>query len=138
MMTQVIHVEGWKVIVFYVVKREHVGIITDTLSMAGCEDRLISLAEENIMSSRADNGITFANPNKRTAVMVIGYCKDACQYYNTIAHETAHLSAYITKHNHGTIDSEDYCYLTGYIAQLLYPAARHVICPCCLSNTKRL
>lgn len=131
-----IKVCGWTVSVFMAVTRYNVGEIVRALEEAHCNGTLIQSAADNITTETRNNGVTYSNPRSRRAVVVIGYCDAAGQYFNTIVHEITHLTTHIARYEGIDPNGEGFCYLAGDIASKMYKAAKEVVCPCCLKEVR--
>lgn len=64
-------------------------------------------------SGRMNRGFTFANPDMRRAVVVVGPTTNGKQFLNTFTHELRHLADAIAKSIGYDLDAEEPAYLTG-------------------------
>lgn len=121
----------WMIIVFYCAGRNDADEILQTLQRFGCSDESLAQAEENLMASSLDTGLTYTNNSKRGTVMVISESSSPEEFWNTMDHEKGHAVQHI-----GSALGLDYMgeaqqYLAGVIAKEMYPIARQFICKGC-------
>ena len=117
----------WMITVFYWAGRNDADEILQTLQRFGCSDESLAQAEENLMASSLDTGLTYTNGSKRGTVMVISESSSPEEFWNTMDHEKGHAVQHI-----GSALGLDYMgeaqqYLAGAIAKEMYPIARQFI-----------
>lgn len=117
----------WMIIVFYWAGWNDANEILQTLQRFGCSDESLAQAEENLMASSLDTGLTYTNGSKRGTVMVISESSSPEEFWNTMDHEKGHAVQHI-----GSALGLDYMgeaqqYLAGAIAKEMYPIARQFI-----------
>lgn len=122
---------GWHVRVYYAVDKYYADEITDVLVRIGCRGKQLSDAKRNLWSGNLDSGLTFANPEMREAVMVIGLTSSAKQHANSTLHEQMHLMAYIADSLGLDPYGEEICYIGGELAQKMHSITRLFECDCC-------
>lgn len=124
----VVNGRRWGITVFVPVTRYHVEEILDTLLSIGMNEDNYKDTVENLTSGRVNNGITFSNPYLRRSVSVWACSTSPAQYFNLIVHELHHLSVHIASMNGMDLEGEGVCYLSGDIAEILYPLCKRLIC----------
>ena len=74
---------------------------------------VINRASRIMESGRMNRGFTFANPDIRRALVVIGPSSSGKQFLNTFTHEVRHLADAIAKSIGYELDSEEPAYIMG-------------------------
>ncbi len=120
----------WTVLAYYNAGTESAEGILAVLEMVGCKGHSLERAEDNLMSGLLNSGLTYTNPKHRTTVMVINESTGPEQFWNTLDHEKGHVVEHIAEALDIDRASEEYQYLRGYLAQMMYPAAAAYVCPC--------
>ena len=121
---------GWHVTVFYDTGPEDFDEIGEALFLAGCSDNGIRRSERNILSRGVNKGLTFSNRLRRLSIMSLGEADSLPQFLNTWQHEITHLNRHMCEAFRIDPFSEEAAYLSGDIAQLMYPVLSHYICGC--------
>lgn len=83
-----------------------------------------------LRNSGPNFGITYSNFAKRESVMVIGAAESPGEYFNTVVHESFHLSKHITQCDGIDPYSEDAAYITGDFVQKVYREFGDFLCLC--------
>lgn len=122
---------GWHVRIFYAVDKYYADEITDVLVRIGCRGQQLRDAKKNLWSGDLDSGLTFANPDIKEAVMVIGLTSNARQHANSTLHEQMHLLSYIASSLNLDPYGEEICYIGGELAQKMHPVTNVFECDCC-------
>ena len=81
----------------------------------------------NVWLGELNTGFTHSNFHKKQSIIAISPTSSKAQFMNTVLHEIKHLQSHICKYYKVAEDSEDAAYLTGYIAQKIYPVFRELI-----------
>ena len=81
----------------------------------------------NIWLGKPNTGFTHTDFNKKWSIVAISTSSSKSQFTNTLLHEIKHLQSHICKYYKVAEDTEDAAYLTGYIAQKMYPVFRRFI-----------
>ena len=72
------------------------------------------------------------SPKKtRKSVIVISVASSASQFVNSMFHEVHHLSCHIADQLGYDLMGEDVCYLSGEIAEKMFPVASKFMCEHC-------
>ncbi len=132
MIKQEIYLErarGWEVIAFYAVTHYEVDEIMRSLEDAGAKGRNLQTAYENLSSGKSNTGLCFSGEGK--SVIVISVASSASQFVNSMFHEVHHLSCHIADQLGYDLMGEDVCYLSGEIAEKMYPIASKFMCEHC-------
>lgn len=67
--------------------------------------------------STFNSGMTVSNDDLRMSAMFISDATSKSQWFNTLAHETAHVANAITSYYNRPCSGEDFAYLSGFIFQ---------------------
>lgn len=121
----------WTIYVFISCGRYRVHDIITKLISLGCEGRNLSKAYRNLISEKADTGLTYSNKTKRASVMVVGYASSAEEFFNSLLHEMRHVEEHIATADGIDPYGEDVAYLIGDLSQAIYPLIKHFLCDCC-------
>ena len=86
--------------------------------------RSFNMSERNInkslkILSTHNSGMAVSNFDLRMSAMLIGKPTSNAQFWNSIVHETAHVSSAITEYYDEPCDGEAIAYLQGYIFQCI-------------------
>lgn len=80
----------------------------------------VMIRAKHIMESgRKNRGFTFANPELKRALVVVGPSTSGKQFTNTLAHELHHLAVAIAKSIGYDLNSEAPAYIAGDATQAL-------------------
>lgn len=126
----------WQVKVYMPVESLNVTEIMAALNHVGISQTNLRNAYECIMKEEFNCGLTFSNPSERASVMVIGVASNAAEFYNTLQHEQTHLAMHIAEADAINVGSEEFAYLVGDIARVLFPHARPYLCEQCRESGK--
>lgn len=84
-------------------------------------DRKISEKIYDLFKKEKENvGFTFSKSNNRKSILVIGNSSDSKSFLNTFTHEITHLAVHISKRLNIPFTGEEFCYLVGEIAEMMY------------------
>lgn len=86
----------------------------------GASDEDLYAAGSMLRKSAPNFGLTFSSFANRESVMVIGVAESSSEYFNTIVHESFHLSKHIAQCDGIDPYSEDAAYITGDFVQRVY------------------
>lgn len=121
----------WTAGVFLAVHSSDAEAVLGRLRAIGCDDGYLIKAEENIRQNRLNRGLTYSNMAERKSVMVVGEASSASEFLNSLTHELHHLVAHICEASGVDLASEEACYLTGGLAQLIHRDASGLLCEHC-------
>ena len=100
------------------------------IALLGCSDEGIATTYEQLSSGILNNGFTYSNRALRRSVMSLGRASSFAQFLNSFVHELHHLATHIATTTGVDLQGEDVCYLSGNIAQRMYPILMHYISKC--------
>lgn len=120
---------GWKVAFFYSVTHYEVEEIMHSLEEAGARGENLELAYENLTSGNVNTGLCYSGDGQ--SVLVISVASSASQFFNSIVHELHHLSSHIAERLDYDLMGEEICYLSGEIAEKMFPVAKKFLCEYC-------
>lgn len=90
------------------------------LKRIGCKEKAIDDARKHLSKRNCNTGLTYSNTQEKTSVMVIGKATSEEELLNTIAHESLHVVSHICGKYDISMDSEESCYLLGWIVEKCY------------------
>lgn len=122
---------NWLVKIYYEVEKKDAERIIRALKDAGCKGRKMIDAKGKLAQCIPDTGFTFSNPGERRSVVMM--CNTTCadEFANSFEHEKRHLSINIADAYDIDIHSEEFAYLAGDIAQMMFSVAKRFMCDCC-------
>lgn len=97
----------------------------------GADDYVIKQASKIMDSERLNCGFTFANPDLKRAVVVVGPTSSGKQFINTCVHEIHHLAVAIADSLGYDLEGESPAYLAGDSALALAETICEFGCPNC-------
>ena len=97
----------------------------------GADDYVIKQASKIMDSERLNCGFTFANPDLKRAVVVVGPTSSGKQFVNTLVHEIHHLAVAIADSLGYDLEGESPAYLAGDSALALAETICEFGCPNC-------
>lgn len=121
---------GWEVFAYYAVSRCFQEEIMDRLYEIGCRDENLRTAYENLTAGKRDTGLTYSNHERGQTVLVISQTSSPEEFMNSFEHETFHLKQHIAKSSGMDLWGEEIAYLSGEIAQKMFPVAKMFLCEC--------
>jgi len=120
----------WKVYVYYNTTPYDTDELTHKLYSLGCSEDSILRACKQLLGGEYNNGFTYTNRVLKRSVVSLGRSSDFPQFLNSFVHELHHLSTHIAQANGIRLDGEEICYLSGSIAQKMYPILVHYLTRC--------
>ena len=121
----------WHVRVYYAVSRYWTADILRDLRAAGCSVRQLRKAYGNLRTGDLNTGITYSNFARRETVMVISLTSTPAEFLNSWTHEMQHLCRHIVQSFAIDPYGEEAAYLSGDVAQKMFPVARKMLCEHC-------
>lgn len=121
----------WHIRIYYAVDKYYADEIMDDLIAIGYRGEMLTEAKESLWAGKIDTGLTYANPNTREAVMVIGIASSGGQFYNTLIHEQLHLLSYIAREHGLDPYGEKIAYVAGELGMKMYSKAAALMCDGC-------
>lgn len=128
----------WEVMIYYAVDDYYTEEIMGSLYEIGCRGDNLQTAYNNLSSGQLDTGLTYSNYQSRQSVIVIGMASSPEQFINSFEHETFHLKQHIAKAFDLDVWGEEIAYLSGDIAQKMFPKIKLFICACGKKEINRL
>lgn len=132
MKRQVIHIPEyeWTAYVYYDTTQYDTDEILNKLYSLGCSEKGILRTRKQLLGGGYNNGFTYSNRSLKQSVVSLGRASEFAQFLNSFVHELQHLSTHIAQANGINLDGEEICYLSGWIAQEMYPILIHYISRC--------
>lgn len=132
MKRQVIHIPEyeWTAYVYYDTTQYDTDEILNKLYSLGCSEKGILRTRKQLLGGGYNNGFTYSNRVLKQSVVSLGRASEFAQFLNSFVHELQHLSTHIAQANGINLDGEEICYLSGWIAQEMYPILIHYLISC--------
>lgn len=132
MKRQMIHIPEyeWTAYVYYDTTPYDTEELLDKLYELGCSEKGILKTYEQLSSGILNNGFTYSNRPLKRSVMSLGRASSFAQFLNSFVHEVHHLATHIAEAVGMSLVGEPICYLSGNIAQKMYPILIHYISNC--------
>ena len=132
MKRQLIHIPkyGWEVHVYYDTTPKDALEVISKIRRLGCSENSILRTYKQLSGGALDNGFTYTNRALKQSVMNLGRSSSFAQFLNSFVHELHHLCTHIATAYGMDLQGEDVCYLSGDIAQRMYPILMHYISKC--------
>lgn len=121
---------GWRVTVLCGAANGDSGAILGLMGRLGASDKDLYAAGSILRKSAPNFGLTFSSFPNRESVMVIGVADSPSEYFNTVVHESFHLSKHIAQCDGIDPYSEDVAYITGDFVQRVYAEFGDQLCLC--------
>lgn len=120
----------WIVHVYYDTTPYDTEELLDKLYELGCTEKGLSRVREQLLGGNYNNGLTYSNRALRQSVVSLGRASSFPQFLNSFVHEVHHLATHIAEAVGMSLVGEPICYLSGNIAQKMYPILIHYISNC--------
>lgn len=120
----------WIVDVYYDTTPKDAATIIKKIRALGCPIEGILRTYEQLSSGILNNGFTYSNKALKQSVVSLGRTSSFAQFLNSFVHELHHLATHIATTVNMPLDGEEICYLSGDIAQTMYPVLIHYISLC--------
>lgn len=132
MKRQVIHIPEyeWTAYVYYDTTQYDTDEVLNKLYSLGCSEKGILRTRKQLLGGGYNNGFTYSNRSLKQSVVSLGRASEFAQFLNSFVHELQHLSTHIAQANGINLDGEEICYLSGWIAQEMYPILIHYLTRC--------
>lgn len=132
MKRQVIYIPEyeWTAYVYYDTTQYDTDEILNKLYSLGCSEKGILRTRKQLLGGGYNNGFTYSNRSLKQSVVSLGRASEFAQFLNSFVHELQHLSTHIAQANGINLDGEEICYLSGWIAQEMYPILIHYLTRC--------
>lgn len=130
-MTFVLPKYGWTVRVYLPVDATNAEEILRTLERSGISQTNLRNAYRHIVEDGLNCGLTYSNPRTRESVMAVGAATSAEECYDTLIHEQTHLAMHIAEKEGLDVREEEFAYLMGDIARMIFPMAEPYLCEHC-------
>ena len=120
----------WKVYVYYDTTPYDTEELLGKLRSLGCSENGILRTRKQLLGGDYNNGFTYSNRALKQSVVSLGRASEFSQFLNSFVHELHHLSTHIAQAYGIPLDGEEICYLSGGIAQEMYPILIHYLSKC--------
>lgn len=90
-----------------------------------------TVAEDNLLSGRVNEGLCYSNYRNHASVLVISGTSSPEQFMNSLIHEIRHLERHIEQAYNIDPYSEEAAYLAGHIGEMMFPVAKQFVCEHC-------
>lgn len=117
----------WTVYVYYNTTPRDTNEITHKLIQLECSKNGILKARSQLLSGAYNIGLTFTNRALKQSLMSLGEASSFAQFLNSFVHELHHLVTHIACAVGMSLIGEEICYLSGSLAQKMYPVLLHYI-----------
>lgn len=124
----------WMIYAFYDTTASDLDAVMGALYDVNCDYGTAQRAYENLSEGKRNTGLCYSNYRHRLSVLVISRTTSASEFISTWHHELCHLQSHIADVCHIDKMGEDLAYLTGSIAQKMFPKIKHLFCDCCRKN----
>lgn len=104
------------------------------LERLGAPGGILRSAEANMACSLVNNGLTYASPEARETLMVVGRTTSAAELFNSLVHELDHATLFTFPHLGITPGTEQAAYFKGGLARELFPIIQPFLCDHCRQN----
>ena len=122
---------NWYVRIFYATTSAKASSIIRELWNIGCRGEDLIKATRNLTNGYLDTGLTYSNYPGKKSVMVVSLASSPAQFLNSWTHEMLHLCRHIS-HCFGINPyGEEAAYLSGTVAQKMFPVAKKFLCEHC-------
>ena len=125
---------GWHVKVFYAATSSKARMIMEELANIGCHGVDLVTAARNLSNGKPDTGLTYSNYHLRETVMVVSITSSPAQFLNSWTHEMLHLCRHVSTCFGLDPYGEETAYLSGTVAQKMFPVAKKFLCEHCRNN----
>lgn len=120
----------WLVDIYYDSTSMDAKEIVRKIALLGCSEEGILTTYKQLSSGILNNGFTYSNRALRRSVMSLGRASSFAQFLNSFVHELHHLVTHISTTVGLDLQGEGICYLSGDLAQRMYPILLHCISNC--------
>ena len=120
----------WGIYVYYDTTPKDAEEVLEKLYDLGCSENSILITRNQLLGGDYNNGFTYSNRALKQSVVSLGRASKFSQFLNSFSHELHHLSTHIAQAYGIPLDGEDVCYLSGSIAQKMYPILIHYLTRC--------
>lgn len=110
----------WDVTAIYDFSCSHLSDLIDLLVELDCTNTTIKQIIKNLGDCRLNKGICFSNISSNKSIIVIGKSSSSEEFFNTLIHETFHLTLHISEKFNIDPFSEELAYLAGDLAESQY------------------
>lgn len=131
MIHKALKIGRWVVDFLFVIGKYDIEGVLSCLYDIKASVSVMSRAERIMESGKMNRGFTFANPDLRRALVVIGPTTSGKQFLNTFTHEVRHLADAIARSIGYDLDAEGPAYLTGDAAMSLAEVVCELGCMHC-------
>lgn len=119
MIHRVLRIGRWSVDFLFSVGRYDIDGVLACLRDAHAPRRILSQAEDLMLSCERNCGFTYSNPIRKRAVVLIGPTTSGAEFLDTLVHEVHHLSVAIASELGVDLEGETPAYISGDSARAL-------------------
>ena len=131
MIHRVLLIGKWVVDFVFATRSYDIDGILSCLYDAGAPGWVMDDADGLMSAGEYNTGFTYANPEIRRAVVVVGPTTSGAEFANTISHELYHLAVAISDELGIDLEGEAPAYLLGYTLQSLVSVVCELGCDHC-------
>lgn len=117
----------WQVVVLYEVDNSDTSDVISILKLFGADTNVISVACDNIINNKFNNGFTYSDLHKHKTLIAIGKASSKGELINTIVHEANHLQSHIATEFNLDEKGEEVCYLIGGVVKTMFKVFSKII-----------
>lgn len=121
---------GWRITVICGADGSDSDEILRLMRRLNASDEDLYQAGSVLRKSAPNFGLTFSSFRDRESLMVIGKAESSEEYFNTVVHESFHLSKHIVQCDGIDPYSEEAAYITGDFVQRMYAEFKDYLCLC--------
>lgn len=126
----------WFCTIYYEAEPDDAYEILHKLEDVGADNESLRDAADNLFSSKLNRGLTYSNYHIRESVVVLSKTTSAAEFFDTFVHESGHVVMHISQALHIKVYGEEYQYLRGTLAKMMFSFAKHLMCDECRSHEK--
>lgn len=133
MIRHVFHIEQhrWTFRIYVAMDCFWAGEIIRHLWRLGASDDILIEAARNMQCGRLNNGLTYASPEARETLVVVGLTTTPAELFNSVVHEIDHAGEFTFPLVGITPGTEEAAYFKGGIAREIFPLIQPYLCDCC-------
>lgn len=113
MIRRTLRIGRWLAYFLFVRDRYDKEMILSFLDTFGASESVLERADKIMRDGFLNRGFTFANPDMRRALVVIGPTSSGDEFVNSLAHELHHLSVAIAQNIGFDLEGEEPAYIQG-------------------------
>lgn len=133
MMTRTFQVQpyGWTFRVYIPLSCYWADEILGHLFRLGATKDIMRSANVNLRCSNFNNGLTYASPEARETLVVVGKASSTAELFNSVVHEIDHACMFTFPLIGITPGTEEAAYFKGGLGREIFPMIQPYLCECC-------